>query len=122
MTMKEQREAVRLYKEKAGTAAETAKIYGVHFCTIFHTLDRFGVERHRPRSSVSASATMKKRWERQKEAEKRLEQLEWSPDMRDMYLVAEQPSPVEVAPKPIKRKPRKRKSWWQRLTSKLFGG
>lgn len=129
MSMKEQREAARLYKEKAGTAAEIAKIYGVHYSTIFDILDRFGIPRQRPKASVAVSEAMRRRWAEQKAAES--QQAVYSPDLRDQYLVAEQPSPAPrdsegvdidaVHTKPRRRSPRKKKSWWQRLKDRLFG-
>lgn len=124
MSMKEQREAVRLYKEKVGTAAEIAKIYGVHYSTIFETLDRFNVPRHRPAASAAVTAAMKRRWAEEK-ARSAAQQVVYSPDLRDQYLVAEQPSPssgvdIDAVHAKAKRKPRKRKSWWRRALDKLF--
>lgn len=123
MSMKEQREAVRLYKEKAGTAAEIAKIYGVHYTTIFETLDRFGVPRHRAKGSLASSIAMKRRWDKERN------------EMSEMHLVAEEPSPV-IVEEPETKSPgvdidavhrtkrkytRKKKSLWHRLKNALFG-
>lgn len=130
MSMKEQREAARLYKEKAGTAAEIAKMYGVHYSTIFAALDRFGVPRHNPKASVAVSEAMRRRWAEQRAKETKLntEQAVYSPDLRDQYLVAEPPSPTStgvdidaVHLKPKRRSPRKKKGWWQRLKERFFG-
>lgn len=131
MSMKEQREAARLYKEKAGTAAEIGRMYGVHYSTIYDILDRFNVERHVPAASVSHSASMKKYW-----AERKSEEIKagagravYSPDLRDQYLVAEAPAPVQkqdgvdidaIHVKPRRKTTRKKKSWWQRVKDKLF--
>lgn len=124
MSMKEQREAVRLYKERAGTATEIAKIYGVHYSTIFDALDRFGVPRHRPKASLAVSQAMRRRWAEQRTKE----QVVYSPDLRDQYLVAEAPAPTScgvdidaVHTKPRRKTARKKKSWWQRIKDKLFG-
>lgn len=131
MSIKEQREAVRLYKEKVGTAAEIAKIYGVHYTTIYETLDRFNVPRHIPAASKAVSEAMRRRWADQKAKEAKLnEQLVYSPDLSDQYLVAEPPSPTQAEPegvdidkvhtKPRRKTTRKKKGWWQRVKDKLF--
>lgn len=131
MSIKEQREAVRLYKEKAGTASEIAKIYGVHYTTIYETLDRFNVPRHIPAASRAVSEAMRRRWAEQKEKEAKLkEQAVYSPDLKDQYLVAEPPAPTRaetdgvdidaVHTKPKRRSPRKKKSLWQRIKDRLF--
>ena len=122
MSIKEQREAVRLYKERAGTAAEIAKIYGVHYSTIYDALDRFNVQRHRPAASAAVTAAMKRRWEKARNA---AQQTVYSPDLREQYLVAEQPAPspgvdIDAVHAKPKRKPRKRKSWLRRALDKLF--
>jgi hypothetical protein len=125
MTITEQREAVRLYKEGAGTASEIAKIYGVHYSTIFDTLTRFNVPRQRPSASVAVSAAMRRRWAENK-ARQAQQQAVYSPDLRDQYLVAEQPAPlpgvnIDAVHVKAKRKPRKRKSWLRRILDKVFG-
>lgn len=132
MSMKEQREAARLYKEKAGTAAEISRMYGVHVSTLYDALDRFNIKRHVPAASVAVSAAMKRRWAEQREKEAKLasDQIVYSPDLRDQYLVAEQPAPSappsdgvdidRVHTKPRRKSPRKKKSLWQRLKDKLF--
>lgn len=119
MTLKEQREAARLYKEGAGKVSEIAAMYGVHASTIYAVLDRYNVERQHIRTSEA----MRRRWEKARKQDEH--QAVYSPDLREQYLVAEQPAPssgvdIDAVHHKAKRKPRKRKSWWRRAIEKLF--
>jgi len=123
MTITEQREAASLYKENAAGVTAIASLYGVHSSTIYDVLDRFNVPRQRPGLSLSASLRMKQYWNSERA---KAQQTVYSPDLRDQYLVAEQPSPsagVDIDAVHVKatRKPRKRKSWLRRTLDKLFG-
>lgn len=117
-----------MYKEKAGSANEIAAIYGIHHSTVFSILDDFNVPRHYPMRSASVSRSMKRRWEEQRKAEqKSAQQAVYSPDLRDQYLVAEQPAPSPgvnidaVHHKPRRTTKRRKVGWFRRLIFKLFG-
>lgn len=119
LTMREQREVVRLYKAKAGSAKEIARAFNVSHYTIYYVLDRFGVQRHRAGAGAAISASLKARNERIKQA-KPIEvtpQIAYVPEVEFAAQVQEQTQ----APTPrAKRRVRKPLPWWRSLINRLF--
>lgn len=105
LSIKDRHDAVKMYQDRVGSAIEIARVYGVHFSTIYKTLDKFGVQRHHPAKKLRLIG-----------------------DGKGGEIVAEsqpvqQPVGVDIdaVHKAPKRRSRRPKSWWQRLKDRLFG-
>lgn len=131
MSMGEQIDAVRLYKQNSFSIRQIAAIYSVSESTVYEVLDRFNVPRRRPELSAIIVESNKRRWEKEKARKAdSSNQAVYSPDLRDQYLVAEPPSPSHAASdgvdidkvhtKPKRKYQRKKKSLWQRIKDKLL--
>lgn len=131
-----EKEIARLYKEKAGTAKEIAKLYGISENYVYNILDKFNVPRHYPKKALSASINNWKRVNKLKrEGTEVLKpvgpQIEMKlpkPKVKAKLEPIPSPPPVQLPPPPaapkrkrtVKAKAKPKKSWARNLFDKVF--
>lgn len=133
LSLAQEREVARLYREGVGTAAQIASAYAVSLNTVYSALKRQKVGLHYPAISRNVSEAHARR-----KAEK-----EGGADQIEPHLLAEQPSPlpppvdegvdidavhkraqeapVEPSVRPKRKQVRRKKSWFQKVWKRYFG-
>lgn len=133
LSLAQEREVARLYREGVGTAAQIAAAYNISLNTVYLTLKRQKVGLHYPALSRSSSEAHAKR---RAEKGRRADEIE-------PHLLAEQPSPlpppaedgvdidavhkraqeapVEPSVRPKRKYSRRKKNWFQKMWKRYFG-
>lgn len=105
---------VSMYNAKAGSSDEIAKAMRIANSTLYRILAVRKVPLRYPSKSIAAQRG-------KNVSRKKPEQVVYSPDLKDQYLVAEPPSPsgvdIDAIHKKYRKPRRKPKTLWQKVKS-----